>query len=77
MNSLKFLLSYFLICSLNVNSQVLVKDLNPGTGNSVEDYGTKTLQIDEKIFFIAWRKKVNFDEMFTNIDSKNERFSED
>jgi hypothetical protein len=31
----------------------------------------------KKIFFIAWRKKVNFDEMFTNIESKTEKLSEE
>lgn len=49
----QILLSCFLFFGINANTQVLVKDFNPGTNNSVEDYGTKSIQLDDKIFFIA------------------------
>ncbi|HMT53385.1 MAG TPA: hypothetical protein PKC06_09015 [Saprospiraceae bacterium] len=54
MNFLKLFLSVnFLIFFLSLQGQVLVQDLNPGLGNAVQDYGTKSIQIGDKIFFIA------------------------
>jgi hypothetical protein len=46
-------LSYILLFSFNTYGQVLIKDLNPGTGDAVESFGTKSLQIGNKIYFIA------------------------
>jgi hypothetical protein len=48
------LISYILLLfTFNTYSQILVKDLNPGIGDAVESYGTQTLQIVDKIYFIA------------------------
>lgn len=46
-------MSSLLFVSLTVQSQILVKDLNEGANDAVESYGTKSLQIEDKIYFIA------------------------
>jgi hypothetical protein len=53
MTRIKILLFLLIIGTLNAQNPVLVSDIRLGAGDCVEDWGTSSVQLGEKIFFVA------------------------
>jgi len=53
MTRIKILLFLLFVGIINAQNPVLVSDIRPGAAGSVEDWGTSSVQLGEKIFFIA------------------------